>query len=122
MEKKKILLIDDDPDMAILLKAKVESEPYEIVPVYTGKEGLNRAKEEKPDLIVLDLMLPELNGYKVCELLKKDPEVKDIPVIMFTSRDDEDEIKLGREMGADIYLTKSLDSQELIPAIKKLIG
>ena len=120
--KKRILVIDDDPDLAILLNAKIEPESCEIIPVYTGKEGLKKAKQEKPDLIVLDLMLPEMNGYKVCELLKNGPETKHIPVIMFTSREDDDEIKLGKEVGADIYLTKTLESRELIPAIKKLIG
>ena len=86
-----------------------------------GQEGLNKAKADKPDLIVLDLMLPRLNGYKVCGLLKKDTRYAKIPIILFSAKTQEKDIKLGQEVGADAYLAKPFEPDILIAKVKELI-
>ena len=122
MEKKKILLIEDNPDFIVIVSRYLEKAGYSVMTAPDGKSGLEKARKDGPDLIILDLMLPELNGYKVCELLKTDPEYKNIPIIMLTGREEEIEKKVGQEMGADRYLTKSADLEKLIPAVGELLS
>jgi DNA-binding response OmpR family regulator len=119
--KKRILLVDDEVDLVEVVKLRLETVGYEIIPAYDGQEALDKARSEKPDLIILDLMLPKMDGYKVCGLLKKDPRYSGIPIIMFTARAQEDDEALGREMGADAYITKPFEPQALIAKIKELL-
>ena len=86
MERRaKILLIDDDPDFVEATKVVLESRPYEIITAFGGEEGLKKAREEKPDLVLLDVIMPDMNGFQVCQQLKKDLQLSQIPVIMITS-------------------------------------
>ncbi len=120
-DTKRILIVDDEEGMVKLVKMYLEHHRYEVITANDGQEGLEKAKTEKPDLIVLDLMLPRINGYKVCGLLKKDARYAKIPVVMFTAKAQEKDIKLGQEVGADAYITKPFEPEVLLSKIKELL-
>lgn len=122
MDKKKILLIDDEKDLVETVSFRLESLGYTVIPAYEGQEGLDKARRENPDLIILDLMLPKLDGYKICRMLKFDEKYKHIPIIMFTARAQEQDKKMGEEVGADAYITKPFDSKTLLDEIARLLG
>ena len=121
MSKKRILLVEDEADMAYAVTLQLEAKNYVVLTAGDGLTGLNLARKEKPDLIILDLMLPKMDGYKVCRLLKFDEQYKKIPIIMFTARVQDNDKKLGREVGANAYITKPFDSQELLDKIDSLL-
>ena len=118
MDKKRVLIVDDEPDVVESVKFSLELENIECLEAYDGEEALSKAKKEKPDLIILDIMLPKINGYKIARLLKFDQEYKNIPIIMLTARTQEKDIKLGEETGADKYITKPFDMDMLVNAVK----
>lgn len=121
MDKKRILLVEDEKDMVYAVTLQLEANGYEVLTAYDGREGLGKAKKEKPDLIILDLMLPKMDGYKVCGLLKADTRYTKIPIVMFTARAQESDIKLGEELGADAYITKPFEPQVLLSKIRELL-
>ena len=121
MIKKRILLVEDEADMVYAVTLQLEANHYIVLTAGDGLTGLNLARKEKPDLIILDLMLPKMDGYKVCRLLKFDEQYKKIPIIIFTAKVQENDKKLGREVGADAYITKPFDSQELLDKIGALL-
>lgn len=120
--QKKILVVDDEPDYVTLVKTRLEANQYEVLTAGDGQEGLEKAKREKPDLIILDLMLPKMGGYKVCALLKKDTRYAKIPIILLTARAQDEDQKLGLECGANAYLTKPFDAPTLLAKIQELLG
>jgi len=115
---KKILIIEDEKDMVTGLKFNLEARDYAVVAAFDGEAGYQMALSEKPDLVILDLMLPKLNGYDVCKLLKK--EIPDLPIIMLTAKSQEAEIVTGLELGADDYITKPFSVLELLARISAL--
>ena len=115
---KKILIIEDEKDMVMGLKFNLEARDYDIIVAYDGETGYQMALREKPDLVILDIMLPKLNGYEVCKALKK--EIPDLPIIMLTAKSQEVEIVTGLELGADDYITKPFSVLELLARIKAL--
>ena len=117
---KRILVIDDEPELVKAIEIRLKAAGYEILTACDGKEGLDKAQKEKPDLIILDLMLPKMDGYKVCGLLKKDNRYAKIPIILFSARAQKEDIELGGELGADAYITKPFDSGILLGKIKEL--
>ncbi|OGW10483.1 MAG: hypothetical protein A2W75_08755 [Nitrospinae bacterium RIFCSPLOWO2_12_39_15] len=117
----RILVVDDEPELVEMVKIRLESYNYEIIVAYDGQEALGKARKEKPDLIILDLMLPKIDGYKVCRMLKFDEEYKKIPIVMFTARSHESDEKLGYECGADTYITKPFEPTVLLGKIKELL-
>jgi len=119
---KKILIVDDEDGIVKLVKMYLEYNHYEVITAGDGQEGLDKAKSDGPDLIILDLMLPKINGYKVCGLLKKDSRYAKIPIILFTAKAQEKDIKLGEEVGADAYIIKPFEPEILLSKIKELIG
>ena len=119
--RSKILIVDDEIDTLLPLKKSLEVEDYLIVGASNGKEALIKAKTEIPDLIILDLMMPEMDGYEVCEKLKKDRLTKNIPVIILTAKDAvRDKVK-GLDIGADDYVTKPFNLKELKARIKSAL-
>ena len=118
MSPKKVLIIDDEVDLVETIRFPLELEGFQVLAAYNGEEGLNQARNENPDLILLDLMLPKLDGYKICRLLKFDERYKYIPIFMLTAKTQEKDKILGKETGADEYLTKPFDIGELIVKIK----
>ena len=121
MSKKKILLVDDEKDMVYAVKLQLEAHRFEVLTAHDGQEGLDKARREKPDLIILDLMLPKIDGYKVCRMLKFDEKYRKIPIIIFTARIQKSDEKLGFEVGADAYLTKPFEPKMLLDKIKQLL-
>lgn len=119
--KKRILLVDDEKELVQTVTMRLEANGYEVIPAYDGKEALDKAKKEKPDLIILDLMLPKMDGYKVCGLLKADARYNKIPIIMFTARAQEEDIKMGQEVGAEAYIIKPFEPKALLDKIQELI-
>ena len=118
---KKILVVDDEEDVLLVLEARLQSQGYEVLTESDGMSGLARARHEKPDLIILDVMLPKLDGYKVCRMLKFDDLYRHIPIILLTARVQENDRKTGSEQGADAYLTKPFDAAQLLAEIKTLL-
>lgn len=121
MAKKKILIVEDERQLVEMVKMRLEASGYEVIAAYDGQEGLDLARRQRPDLIILDLMLPKMDGYKVCGLLKKDSRYVKIPILMFTARAQEEDVKLGKEMGADAYITKPFEPQVLLSKIQELV-
>lgn len=124
--KTKVLLVDDDQDFVEATKMVLESKPYEVLVAYNGDEGLAKARKEKPDLIILDVIMPVKDGFTAAEQLKKDPELKNIPVIMLTSfsqKVGETSISMGQGMTLDTedYIDKPVTPQELLQRVEKLI-
>jgi DNA-binding response OmpR family regulator len=115
---KKILIVEDEHDMVEGLKFNLEARNYNVITAYDGETGCQKALTGKPDLVILDLMLPKLNGYEVCKILKK--EIPDLPIIMLTAKSQEAEIVTGLELGADDYITKPFSVLELLARISAL--
>jgi len=121
MAGRRILIVDDEKELVEMLKMRLEAADYEVSIAYDGQEALDKARKEKPDLIILDLMLPKIDGYKVCRMLKFDEKYKFIPIILFTARAQETDVKLGAEVGAEAYITKPFDPPTLLAKIKELL-
>lgn len=122
MGKKRVLIVDDEPDIVESLKFALELEGIECIVAHAGEEALVKAKNAMPDLILLDVMLPQINGYKVSRLLKFDQAYKQIPIIMLTARAQVKDREVGTETGADEYVTKPFAMGELIELVKRYIG
>ena len=122
MEKKRILLVDDEAQLVEVVKMRLEANNYEVTPAYDGQEALDKARKLKPDLIILDLMLPKIDGYKVCRMLKFDEKYKNIPIVMFTARAQDSDEKLGYEVGADAYIVKPFEPAVLLEKIAGLLS
>jgi DNA-binding response OmpR family regulator len=120
--KKRILLIEDEADILTTVKMRLEAEGYEVITASDGQQGYIRAKIESPDLIILDLMLPGMDGYKVCRLLKFDQKYSHIPIMILTARAQKEDRQLGEEVGADCYLTKPFSAKELLDKIEELVN
>ena len=127
MEKiAKILLVDDDKDFVESTKIILESKPYEVIVAYEGDEGLRKAREEKPDLILLDIIMPIKDGFTAAEQLKKDPELSKIPTLMLTSyaaRRGETSIPVSRGFSLDVedYIEKPISPKDLLAEVEKFI-
>ncbi len=121
MKKKKILVVDDEEDLLELVRYNLSREGYNVFCAVTGEEGLRAAKKEIPDLIVLDLMLPGIDGLEVASKLKGDTGTKNIPVIMLTARGEEADIVTGLELGADDYITKPFSPRVMAARVKAVI-
>lgn len=117
----KILIIDDEIELTELVKFRLENQGYQVIVAYDGIGGLAKAREEKPDLIILDVMLPGMDGYKICRLLKFDEQYKKIPIIMFTARIEANEPKMSAQMGAEAYLAKPFEPTILMEKVKELL-
>ena len=122
MNPKKILVVDDEVDLVKTIQFALEAEGYQVLVSYNGEDALNQSRKEKPDLILLDLMLPKLDGYKVCRLLKFDEQYKHIPIMMLTAKTQQKDRLLGMETGADEYITKPFDMEALIEKVKKYLS
>jgi len=119
MPKSKILLIDDAPDIAAIM---LKSRGYQVDIAKDGLEGIEKAKSDHPDLILLDIMMPGMDGYEVCAKLKVDPDVKGIPIIMLTARDDSESVTKCFEIGAGDYIVKPFNLPALVSKLKRFLG
>ncbi len=115
----KILVVDDEQSIVTLLQYNLQQAGYDVITAFDGKEGLNKAKAESPALIILDLMLPKMDGMDVCKELRK--EQMHIPILMLTAKDDEIDKILGLELGADDYMTKPFSPREVVARVKAIL-
>lgn len=113
----RILVVDDLPENVFMLQDRLENEGYEIVTAYDGKTGIAKAVSDTPDLILLDVMMPEMNGIEVCKALKQDPVTADIPIIMVTAKSGAEDAKEGLEAGAFDYIKKPFEKIEMLARI-----
>ncbi len=120
--KTRILLVDDEPDLVQMVSVRLKAAGYEISTAYDGQEALEKVKESRPDLMILDLMLPKLDGYKVCRLLKFDERTRGIPILIFTARAQVEDVTLATECGADAYLTKPFEAKVLLGKLQELLS
>jgi DNA-binding response OmpR family regulator len=122
-KKTKILLVEDDPFLLSMYTTKFELEGFEVVTAEDGEKGLKLANKDKADIILLDILLPKMDGFEVLKELKKNPETKDIPVILLTNLSQRDDVEQGLSMGAADYLIKAhFMPSEVVEKIKKILG
>jgi len=122
--KARILIIDDDPDFVAATKKVLESKPYEVLVAYDGDEGLQKTREERPDLIILDIIMPREDGFKVCEEIKEDPQLAEIPVIILTSLSQRwgetlFSVTQGLTLEAEDYIDKPVAPLELLRRVEE---
>ena len=117
-QMKRILVIDDLPDNVFMLQDRLEHEGYKVLTAYNGKSGIEKAQNEVPDLILLDVMMPDINGFEVCKTLVSDSRTSDIPIILVTAKTDAEDIKEGLESGAYDYIKKPINKIELLARVK----
>jgi len=117
----KILVVDDEPEAVELVEFNLQQAGYAVVTAADGAEALSKARAAQPSLIVLDLMLPEVDGLEVCKMLRRDPATAGIPIVMLTAKAAEIDRVLGLELGADDYITKPFSPRELVLRVKKLL-
>jgi two-component system phosphate regulon response regulator PhoB len=118
MAKERILAVEDEMDILDVIRYNLEKEGYPVVTAATGEEAIDKAREEQPDLILLDLMLPEMDGFDVCKILKNDPLTASIPILMVTAKGEESDIVTGLELGAEDYITKPFHPRVLIARVR----
>ncbi len=117
---KKILAVDDERHIVRLVQVNLERQGYEVVTAFDGKEALEKVESENPDLIVLDVMMPYMDGFEVLQHLKKNQNTRDIPVIMLTAKAQDADVFRGWQSGVDCYLTKPFNPMELIAFVRRI--
>ncbi len=121
MKRKRILVVDDEVYIAHILEFSLGMEGYEVITATGGDEALAKATAEMPDLVVLDIMMPDMDGYEVCSRLRQDERFADIPIILLTAKHGATDREKGMEVGASAYVTKPFRPQELIERIRSLL-
>jgi len=122
MSKGKILVVDDEIYIVHILDFSLGMEGYEVITALDGEQALEKVKTEKPDLIVLDIMMPKLDGYEVCKNIKSSADTQHIPVILLSAKGRNVDQKLGFDVGADDYITKPFSPRKLVERINQLLG
>jgi len=117
----KILIIDDEDKLIKMLQMRLEANEYEVITANNGKEGLEKAKTENPDLILLDVVMTRMDGYEVCAVLKKDAQYNKIPIILYTNKAQDDFEEMGRSVGADVLTINPFDAPDLLAKIEELL-
>ena len=118
---KKVLIADDHPEAVELVRVTLEDEDYEIVNTSNGKETLKKARAEKPDIVLLDVVMPKMDGFEVCRQLRKDPQTKEILIVVLTAKGQEVDKERGRKVGADDYITKPFSPSALLIKIEEIL-
>jgi two-component system alkaline phosphatase synthesis response regulator PhoP len=121
MARAKVLVVDDEEYIQHILNFSFCAEGYEVVTASDGEEGVSKARDEKPDIIVMDIMMPKMDGYEACKQIKTDPQTKDIPVILLTAKGRDADRKLGIEVGADDYVVKPFSPGRLIERVEGIM-
>ena len=121
----KILIVDDELHIRLLLKQtleEVEEEGVALITADNGESALRSIREEKPELVFLDVMMPKMNGFEVCKAVKNDPELREVYIVMLTAKGQEFDKRRGKEVGADIYITKPFNPDEIIRRAREVLG
>jgi two-component system alkaline phosphatase synthesis response regulator PhoP len=116
----KILVCDDERHIVRLIQVNLERQGYEVVTAFDGKEGLEKIRSEKPNMVVLDVMMPYMDGFEVLKTLRREPETESLPVIMLTAKAQDKDVFEGYHYGADMYLTKPFNPMELVAFVKRI--
>jgi two-component system alkaline phosphatase synthesis response regulator PhoP/two-component system response regulator VicR len=116
----KVLVCDDERHIVRLIQVNLERQGYQVITAFDGKEGLEKIRSEKPNLVVLDVMMPYMDGFEVLKNLRKDPETENLPVIMLTAKAQDKDVFEGYHYGADMYLTKPFNPMELVTFVKRI--
>lgn len=119
---KKILVIEDDPAISRLVDYTLRHEGYEVVTATNGLEGIRKAHHETPDLVILDVMLPGMDGFEICHQLRSEPDTAQLPILMFSAKAQEVDKKTGLKVGADDYLSKPTAPAEIVSRVAKLLA
>ena len=122
MKKGKILVVDDEVNITQILKFSIGAEGFEVITAQNGEEAIERARRERPDLIILDIMMPKIDGYEACRILKANPLTKNIPVLLLTAKGRDIDRRLGYEVGATDYIVKPFSPNKLIERIHRLLS
>ena len=120
-QKERVLLVEDEGDIRDVIEYNLEREGYLTLAFDNGEAGLEAIRNESPDLVLLDLMLPGIDGLEICRQIKEDPTTRDIPIIMITAKTEESDVVLGLGVGADDYVNKPFSPQELIARVKSVL-
>ena len=120
--QKRILICDDDPAILRVLQVNLEVEGYETLLAHHGEEALKVAQDEHPDLVILDIMMPRMDGYQTCEAIKSNPATKDIPVVFLSAKAQDSDIEKGKTYEVVDYLTKPFDPDTLIEVVERVLG
>lgn len=118
----KVLVCDDERHIVRLIQVNLERQGYTVVTAFDGKEGLEKVKSEKPNLLVLDVMMPYMDGFEVLKNLRRDPETENLPVVMLTAKAQDKDVFEGYHYGADMYLTKPFNPMELVTFVKRILS
>jgi CheY-like chemotaxis protein len=121
-DTKRVLVCDDDPVILKLLEVNLELEGYEVLTAHHGEMALKLALEQIPDLVILDIMMPRLDGYQTAEQLRLHEETRDIPIVFLSAKAQQSDIDKGHKAGVEDYLTKPFDPSELIEVVERLVG
>ncbi len=119
---KKVLIADDEPNIVISLEFLLRREGFEVLVAVDGEEALTKARAERPDLVLLDVMMPKMNGFDVCQALRADPDLASMRVLMLTAKGRETEVSKGLGLGADAYMTKPFSTKDLVAQVRLLLG
>jgi DNA-binding response OmpR family regulator len=119
---KKVLIADDEPNIVISLEFLLQREGFAVLVAVDGEEALARARAERPDLVLLDVMMPKMNGFDVCQALRADPELAGMRILMLTAKGRDTEVSKGLGLGADAYVTKPFSTKELVAQVRSLLG
>ena len=121
MNKHKVMVIDDEPDIVKLVKISLEMANFEVIEAFSGKEALEKTQKVIPDIFLLDIMMPEMNGYEVCQRLKSQDRTRNVPVVMLTAKGQKGDVEQGLKVGADEYIIKPFDPYELGEQIHEIL-
>jgi two-component system, OmpR family, alkaline phosphatase synthesis response regulator PhoP len=121
MNKKRILVVDDEPDVLWLTSLRLENYGYEIITAVNGKEAFDSIQKEKPDLVLMDLIMPIIYGTEVCKRVKNDENLRHIPIILYTAHGEVMNEEKAKSFGADDYITKPFNTEELLDKIERLL-
>ncbi|MCA1947185.1 MAG: response regulator transcription factor [Fimbriimonadaceae bacterium] len=116
----KVLVCDDERHIVRLIQVNLERQGYQVVTAFDGKEGLEKIRSEKPDIVVLDVMMPYMDGFEVLKSIRREPETENLPVIMLTAKAQDKDVFEGYHYGADMYLTKPFNPMELVTFVKRI--
>jgi DNA-binding response OmpR family regulator len=119
---KKVLIVDDEPNIVISVEFLMRREGFEVLVARDGEEGLARIQADRPDLVVLDVMMPKLDGFEVCKAVRADPTLAGVRILMLTAKGRAAEISKGLSLGADAYIPKPFATRELVAKVKELLG
>jgi DNA-binding response OmpR family regulator len=118
----RILIVDDEPNLVLALEFLMKKEGYEIRAAADGEKAVKAAEEYRPDLILLDVMMPRMDGYEVCQHIRANPELRDVAIVMLTAKGREVEREKGLALGADLYITKPFSTREVVRKVKEILA